>query len=363
MATMLVLASLLALSLPAGAAAAAAPAAGGATKSQSLPPKLAALLARAEADPESVARDLKSSPLAQLAAPLQPSARRVAVNATLPLVVAHGMGDSCFNPGMKSVTKEAGSHLGVYSTCIPTGDGEIEDTLAGFLLNMDKSVDKFAEGVRKDPKLAGGFSAFGLSQGNNLIRGYIQKYNDPPVHTFMSICGINAGVGAFPSCGPSGALLGPICEVVAEVLGPAANLGLVQDVLFQANYYRDPVMLNSSEYQKNNQLARWNGEAEPGSFNESFKENFLKTKKYVWVKGTEDTVVWPREGEWWGQADPADPWKKVLPMNRSSWFLDDAFGLRTGLAQGKMHFESFKGEHIRFTDPELYGWLTKYFTA
>jgi palmitoyl-protein thioesterase len=48
------------------------------------------------------------------------------------------------------------------------------------------------------------------------------------------------GVGAFPSCGPDVPLLGPICEVVAEVLGPLANLELVQDVLFQANYYRDP---------------------------------------------------------------------------------------------------------------------------
>lgn len=95
-----------------------------------LPPKLAQLIARAQADPQSVARELKSSPIAQLARPMQPSAQRGLANATLPLVVAHGMGDSCFNPGMKSVTKEAGEHLGVYATCIPTGDGEIEDTLA-----------------------------------------------------------------------------------------------------------------------------------------------------------------------------------------------------------------------------------------
>ena len=253
------------------------------------------------------------------------------------------MGDSCFNAGMKSVTKEAGAHAGVYSTCIPTGDNDIEDTLAGFLLNMDKSVEKFAEGIRKDPKLANGFNAFGLSQGNNLIRGYIQKYNHPPVNTFMSICGINAGVGAFPSCGPDVPLLGPICEVVSEVLGPLANLQLVQDVLFQANYYRDPAMVNASEYQKNNQLARWNLEAAPGLNNATFKENFLKTEQYVWVKGTEDTVVWPREGEWWGQMDQRDPWKTVLPMNESSWYLADSFGLRTASAQRKMHFESFKG--------------------
>ena len=73
----------------------------------------------------------------------------------------------------------AGAHAGVYSTCIPTGNNDIEDTIAGFLLNMDKSVDVFATKVRADPKLAKGFNAFGLSQGNNLIHGYQLKYTTP----------------------------------------------------------------------------------------------------------------------------------------------------------------------------------------
>lgn len=47
----------------------------------------------------------------------------------------------------------------------------VEDTINGFLLNMDKSVDVFATKVRADPRLAKGFYAFGLSQGNNLIHG------------------------------------------------------------------------------------------------------------------------------------------------------------------------------------------------
>ena len=32
-----------------------------------------------------------------------------------------------------------------------------------------------------------------------------------------------------------------------------------------------------------------------------------------------------------------------------------------GQDAGKNYFESFKGEHIRFTEAELYGWLDKYF--
>jgi hypothetical protein len=54
--------------------------------------------------------------------------------------------------------------LQVYATCIPTGNNDIEDTVNGFLLNMDKSVEVFAAKVRADPNLKNGFNAFGLSQ-------------------------------------------------------------------------------------------------------------------------------------------------------------------------------------------------------
>jgi len=37
------------------------------------------------------------------------------------------------------------------------------------------------------------------------------------------------------------------------------------------------------------------------------------------VLGTQDSVVWPREGEWWGAMDPSDPFGTVLPMNETRW--------------------------------------------
>lgn len=157
--------------------------------------------------------------------------------------------------------------------------------------SLPQSVDIFAAKVRADPKLAKGFNAFGLSQGNNLIHGYQLKYNDPPVVSFISICGINAGVGAIPQCSPNGSIpiigpvVGPICEALAEAAGDAANTEVVQDILFQANYYRDPMALSSKDFLSYNELAQWNGEGKPGSFNQTFKENFLKTDANVWVRG------------------------------------------------------------------------------
>ena len=122
---------------------------------------------------------------------------------TLPSVLAHGMGDSCFNHGMQSMTSRVSKLTSQYATCIPIGDNQHEDTIHGYLLSMDASIDIFAKKVKADPKLQKGFNAVGFSQGNNIIRGYIARYNDPPVNTFVSINGVNAGTGAVPYCMPS----------------------------------------------------------------------------------------------------------------------------------------------------------------
>ena len=135
-------------------------------------PNLVKLLATARDDPHTLAAQLAASPLAAVAREVvaPPTHTKAGANA-LPIVTAHGMGDSCFNSGMKSVTAAAGKRVGAYAVCVPTADTTVGDTIDGFLKNMDRSVDAFAERVRKDPKLKGGFNALGLSQGNNVIRG------------------------------------------------------------------------------------------------------------------------------------------------------------------------------------------------
>ncbi len=103
------------------------------------------------------------------------------------------MGDSCFNSGMISLTARVSQTTGTYATCIPTGDNLHEDTINGYFLNMDASIEVFAQKVRSDGNLKNGFNALGFSQGNNVIRGYIARHNDPPVVNFISVNGVNAG--------------------------------------------------------------------------------------------------------------------------------------------------------------------------
>jgi len=303
--------------------------------------------------------EIRASPLRAVAPVVEMPKEEAVAGAALPTVTAHGMGDSCFNPGMKSITHGIGQKTGSYARCVPTAGNILTDTVDGFLKNMDKSVDYFAAKIQADPKLKDGFNAIGFSQGNSLIRGYIQKYNDPPVNAFISVHGTVMGVAALPSCFEQGKPLGLICKAVAEVLGDLAYLPIIQNILFQANYYRDPVRASSHAYLKNSQIAQWNNE-DPSSVNTTYAANFGKTKRFAMVKALQDSMVYPNEGEWWGSLEGSYG-SKALTMKETKAYKEDSFGLKTADEAGKIAFESTPGDHLQFTDKELYDWVQKYF--
>lgn len=272
----------------------------------------------------------------------------------LPVVFAHGMGDSCFNDGMVKIGKHTSSLLdNAYVTCIPTGASKAEDTKNGYFLNMDSSVDVFASKISQDPELQEGFHAIGFSQGNNVIRGYIARYNTPTVHTFISINGVNAGEGAVPGCFPNddnnkATALGGICDLLLEQASRRAYTEFAQEHSFQANYWRDPRKKERDLYLKYSQLAKWNNEVPEK--NQTYNDNFGKTKIFVWVMATKDSMVWPKEGEHWGCPDSADPFHKIIPMKETEWYKHNFFGLRKADEEGKNIFETFEGDHLQFTD-------------
>jgi len=290
-----------------------------------------------------------------------------------PVVFAHGMGDSCFNRGMQNIVQHTSQLLNnVYTLCIPTGDNQSDDTRNGYFLNMDASVDVFAAKIRADPQLQQGFHAIGFSQGNNVIRGYIAKYNTPSVHTFLSINGVNAGIGAVPYCRPellshshrtsgdsSSAVTFSMCDLLMEQASRSAYTEFAQQHSFQANYWRDPRPVATDRYRQYCQLAVWNNEA-GGPINETLRENWAKTQQFVWVLATEDGMVWPREGEQWGAPDPNNPFQVILPRNETEWYQKDLFGLKTAELAGKNFYEAFVGDHLQFTQEDFEGWVHKY---
>eukprot|EP01062_Namystynia_karyoxenos_P039779 TRINITY_DN2892_c0_g1_i6.p1 TRINITY_DN2892_c0_g1~~TRINITY_DN2892_c0_g1_i6.p1 ORF type:complete len:379 (+),score=175.36 TRINITY_DN2892_c0_g1_i6:106-1137(+) len=296
----------------------------------------------------------------ELAAVVQPLALKETPAAAgskgsrFPSVTAHGMGDSCFNAGMKQITQVIGQVTGQYSVCIPTGGSDLMDTLNGFFMTMNKNVDEFAKKIKADPQLAGGFNCVGFSQGNSLCRGYIEKYNNPPVKSFVSVHGTLMGVSGFPQCNPSSA----ICRALAAALGDLAYNKLIQDVLFQADYFRAPKRVSTEAYKKRSQLAQWNGEGE--AFNSTYKASFLQTQRFAMVKALGDTMVFPNEGEWWGHFAEGS-YEKVVAMKDTEYYKQDTFGLRTLDEQGRLTFNTTTGNHLQFSEQQLFWWADNYF--
>jgi palmitoyl-protein thioesterase len=299
----------------------------------------------------------------------------------LPTVTAHGMGDSCYNEGsMRYITERVANLTKNYATCVPTGDNHHDDVLNGYFMSMDENIDIFAKKIKQDPKLSGGFHAIGFSQGNNVIRGYIARYNDPPVHTFISINGVNAGISAVPYCIPSyrklekmlknddgsdhvmmTGLHNKICDALMEVASHKAYTEFSQNHSFQANYWRDPRPVEKKSYQMHSQLAKLGNEVLEQR-DPTLNENFQKTQKFVWVLATQDTIVWPKEGEQWGapNSNATDPFVDILPMKETEWYQRDLFGLKSADEQGKFFYEEFEGDHLRFSLSDFDSWIRKY---
>lgn len=89
----------------------------------------------------------------------------------VPVVLWHGMGDSCCNPfSMGSIKWLIEKHIdGVYVLSLKIGKNFIEDTKNGFLMNVNKQVLMVCNQLAADPKLQNGYNAIGFSQGGQFL--------------------------------------------------------------------------------------------------------------------------------------------------------------------------------------------------
>lgn len=271
-----------------------------------------------------------------------------------PVIQMHGMGDFANDPfGMVPLAEAISDYLGgVYVLNVQIGDNSLEDILNGFLMNLDDQVDYFAKVVKDDPNLVKGFNAIGYSQGNLVVRGYIERYNNPPVFNFISMHGPLAGVGSFPGCSVDK----NFCRLFSEFLGALAYYPGVQNHLAQANYFRDPMKID--QYLEGGIfLNDINNEVSP---NPSYNENWASLNSVCLIKALGDTVVIPNESEWYGYFQDGS-FDEVLGFNETSWYNKDLFGLKTLDQNGKVFFNTTTGDHLDFETDYLLDLVGIYF--
>ncbi|KAK2181183.1 hypothetical protein NP493_407g03063 [Ridgeia piscesae] len=262
---------------------------------------------------------------------------------TLPVVIWHGMGDSCCNPlSMGFIKSMIEKHIpGVYVRSLMIGNNIVEDTAKGFLGNVNSQIEDVCQKIAADPKLKSGYNAIGFSQGGQFLRAVAQRCPYPPMNNLVSIGGQHQGVYGFPRC-PGGNY--KICNYVRKLLNLGAYVSFVQDSLVQAEYWQDP--LDEATYKaKSVFLADINQEK---VFNATYKKNLMRLKNFVMVKFLNDTMVEPKETEWFGFYRPGQA-EKVVPLQQTALYQKDLLGLKEMDKAGKLHFLSVIGDHLQIS--------------
>lgn len=272
----------------------------------------------------------------------------LAINANAdntPLVIWHGMGDSCCNPlsmgRIKSLIEKNVTN-NIYVKSLMIGSNIETDTLNGFFKDTNEQIDFVHEAIKADPKLANGFNAIGFSQGGQFLRALAQRYPDPPMRNLISIGGQHQGIYGFPRCPLN---VTSICDEIRRLLNLGAYVGFVQDRLVQAQYWHDPIQ--EEEYKKKSVfIAEINQER---VFNETYRENLLKLKNLVLVKFNQDMMVVPRESEWFGFYKPGQG-KELYTMEESVLYKNDTLGLKTLDESGRLFKLATDGDHLQFKE-------------
>jgi palmitoyl-protein thioesterase len=232
---------------------------------------------------------------------------------------------------------------GIYVHSLMIGNNTIEDEFNGFLKNVNDQIEIAHRIIQNDTRLAQGFNAIGFSQGGQFFRAYVERFNNPSVYNLISIGGQHQGVFGFPNCPGVNYTL---CEYVRELLNYGAYESFVQDHLVQAEYWQDP--LNEAEYLAksvflpdiNNNLATQNA---------TYKQNMLTLQNFVMVMFLNDTMVQPRESEWFGFYVAGQD-RNTYTLQESPLYTEDWIGMKQLDSEGKLTFLSTLGEHLQFTE-------------
>ncbi|WIA16135.1 hypothetical protein OEZ85_012853 [Tetradesmus obliquus] len=309
--------------------------------------------------------------------------QRGTIAAALPVVLWHGMGDSCCSMGsMGSIKQLIEDKLGVFVHSIATGVGEYQDVWSSFYGNVNQQVGKVCGELASMEELKGGFNMVGFSQGGQFLRAVVQRCGRrlPPIHSLITLGGQHQGVANTPGCSVdlTGAAA-KACTAMQLLLArgayaPWVRENIVQAQYFkvraaavikqlcarhvkyvpgiqrnsrkhmvQAQYFKDPLQIDSY-LRYNIFMPDINNERDDK--NAAYADNLASLQRLVLFRFDEDTTVVPRDSAWFSFWDGAET---VIPLKDQPLYKEDWLGLRRLDEAGGLIFESAPGEHMQFT--------------
>ena len=258
---------------------------------------------------------------------------------SMPIAVFHGIGDSCSNSGMQSITSYFGREVGSYSKCIETAGGFFDFLFYSF----EEQYKSACKAINADRNFDGDFSVVGLSQGALLARAVIEKCEmKGRVKRYVSIGGPQAGVAKVPQC--TG---GWICSVINGIADTFIYNYFVQNFIGPAGYFKNANNLYA--YQQGSIfLADLNNEKD--TKNPDYKARMINLDKVVLIKFAADTMILPGETAWFSFINVND---EVINYKDTELYKQDFIGIKTLDEANKIHFVTLPGNHLRFSYSDI----------
>lgn len=269
------------------------------------------------------------------------SAFFVAAVSAVPTAIFHGLGDCCIYPGMHNFTKQIGEDTGDYSHCVEVGNGSV----TSMFTNFEKQAEMACENLLSNENFDGEFNVVGLSQGALLARYIVETCPiKGKVRNFLSIGGPQMGVSDIPNC-----FHGEFCKLVNLTARNLAYFSIFQDHIGPAGYFRDP--RHMKEYLADSVFLPYLNNEDPSSNTiATNKERFTALNGAMLVMFTEDSMVYPKESEWFQELNEN---LEVEPLEDSAFYQSDLIGLKTLNEAGKVQFVSIDGDHLQFSQSDI----------
>jgi len=127
-----------------------------------------------------------------------------------------------------------------------------------------------------------------------------------------------------------------MCDIIDFIADNLVYFDVVQNFFGPAGYFRDPRDLE--KYLADSVfLPLTNNERD---YDANINKRFGELNGAMFVMFSEDTVVYPRESEWFWelQADGS-----ILKVEDTDFYKNDNIGLKTLMDAGKVIFEEFEG--------------------
>ncbi|KAL8825883.1 MAG: hypothetical protein Q9170_007623 [Blastenia crenularia] len=273
----------------------------------------------------------------------------------LPLVVWHGLGDNYQAEGLRSIGDLANeTNLGTYTYFIRLDEDASADRTATFLGNVTEQVLKVCHDIATHPILsrAPAINGLGFSQGGQFLRAYVQRCNNPPVHTLITFGSQHNGISEFQNCADNDW----ICKSWDGYLKRNTWSDFVQSRLVPAQYYRNPEDLNGY-LESSNFLADINNEREVK--NATYRANLKKLKKLIMFMFEEDTTVVPKESAHFAEYNQTSD--EVTKLQDRSLYKEDWLGLKWLDEKHRLEFKIAEGKHMQLSEELLRNTFKRYF--